>query len=204
MWGLAITFVLLGSMLGLGSGWYYQTHRRKGRSLAVPEQARQQSLRTLIEEGESNLLEFKSSMRWDWKQAKLNKALEHAVVKTLAGFMNGIGGTLLLGIEDNGTVIGLDPDYATLKKPGRDGYEQHLMHLIASRLRANFCDLVRLSFHTLEGKDVCRVKVDASDRPAYVHQGDQARYYLRTGNSTRELNTKEAVEHAARRFLRSR
>lgn len=61
-----------------------------------------QGLLPLIEQGESNTLEFKSSYRFDLRQNAVNKALEAVVMKTLAGFMNSEGGTLLLGVTEIG------------------------------------------------------------------------------------------------------
>ncbi len=200
MLSMAGLFVLFGGAMGLASGWYYRALRRKDRQLSVQAQSLQQSLRSLLEAGESDRVEFKSSVRWDHRLEKLNKALEHVVVKTLAGFMNGSGGILLLGVDDDGRVVGVQKDYPTLKKPGPDGYEQHLMHLISTQLRADLCDLVHVGFHVVEGKDICMVTVSPSARPVYVHNGDLAKYFLRTGNATRELNTQEAVHHVMRRF----
>jgi hypothetical protein len=56
----------------------------------------------LVARGESDLVEFKSSARWDYREQKVNKALEHVIVKTLASFLNGKGGTLLIGVDDAG------------------------------------------------------------------------------------------------------
>ena len=68
----------------------------------------------LIAEGESDELEFKSSLRWDYKQEAVNKRLEDVVVKSIAAFGNGQGGTLLIGVNDVGTPLGLEHDYTTL------------------------------------------------------------------------------------------
>ena len=51
--------------------------------------------------------------------------------------MNNSGGTLLIGIADDGRVVGLDYDYQTLKKPDRDGFEQAVMTAVANNLGAD-------------------------------------------------------------------
>ena len=116
-------------------------------------------LRALIARGESVNLEFKSSFRWDLRENKINRALEAVVLKTLAGYMNGNGGTLLIGVADDGSIAGLEHDYTTLKKPDRDGFEQVLMTAIATKLGGDACRAVQMVFHSLENKDVCRVMV---------------------------------------------
>jgi hypothetical protein len=53
----------------------------------------------LIQSGEGQNLEFKSSLRWDLNLSQVNKELTKTVAKTVAGFMNGDGGTLLIGVS---------------------------------------------------------------------------------------------------------
>ena len=67
--------------------------------------------------GESDSLEFKSSARWNMRAGKRDDAMETVIAKTVAAFMNSGGGTLLIGVDDDGRLIGLGPDYATLKTP---------------------------------------------------------------------------------------
>ena len=61
------------------------------------------SIEDLIAEREHDQLEFKASLRWDVKEARINKALEQVVLKSIAAFSNADGGTLLIGVEDDGT-----------------------------------------------------------------------------------------------------
>jgi predicted HTH transcriptional regulator len=157
-------------------------------------------LHALIARGESVNLEFKSSFRWDVRENKVNRALEAVVLKTLAGYMNGNGGTLLIGVADDGSVTGLEHDYPTLKKPDRDGFEQLLMTAIATKLGGDACHEVQMVFHSLESKDVCRVMVAPAHRPVYVKDGDAPRLYVRTGVSTRELNVQEAINYTSARW----
>ena len=64
--------------------------------------------------GESQTLEFKSSARWNVRAASPDKKLEHAITKTVCAFLNAEGGTLLIGVDDNGQVLGLEDDWRTL------------------------------------------------------------------------------------------
>jgi len=66
-------------------------------------------LPSIVRQGEGPYLEFKSSLRWDMAESRINRALEGVVLKTLAGFLNShVGGTLLIGVTDNGEIIGLE------------------------------------------------------------------------------------------------
>jgi predicted HTH transcriptional regulator len=126
--------------------------------------------------------------------------LEAVVLKTLAGFMNGDGGTLLIGVADDGRILGLANDYQSLKKQDRDGFAQAIMTAVASKLGTELCQLTQILFHSMEGKDICRVITAPSLRPVFLKQDVQTKFYLRTGNGTRELNIQEAMEFTAHRW----
>ena len=160
-------------------------------------------IEALIADGESDSLEFKSSGRWDYRESKANKALEAVVAKTLAGFLNAKGGTLVIGVNDEGQVIGLEPDYRTLgKRPDRDGYQQFLVNLVSSTLGRDVCASLSISFHAADGREVCVVEAAASPKPVYLEEGATTKFYLRTGNGTQELSTRQSVEYIATRWKR--
>ena len=110
------------------------------------------------------------------------------------------GGTLLIGVADDGGIVGLEKDYSVLKKPDRDGFEQVLMAAVASKLGADACQCVQAVFHSVEGKDVCRVIVRPAHRPVYVRDGETPKLFVRTGVSTRELNVQEAIQYTEVRW----
>jgi Holliday junction resolvase len=122
----------------------------------------------LMAAGESVNVEFKSSARWNFKGKVKDSRLEHVIVKTVAAFANNEGGTLLIGVSDSGEVLGLDEDYQTLSKPNRDGYELCLSELFKTCLSGTASTLVRVSFASIGGRDVCRVDVAASARPVFA------------------------------------
>jgi Putative DNA-binding domain len=150
----------------------------------------------LVAAGESDRLEFKSTVRWDMREQRKNPELERVVVRTVAGFLNAGGGTLLLGVADDGTVLGLDVDYQALGKKNRDGYELFLYDLLLRELGKDIARCLRLSFHDHAGADVCRLQIEPSPRAVYLKEGQDEGFYLRTGNSTRRLSTREVVDYA--------
>jgi hypothetical protein len=195
-------YAIVGMILSLGGAGLYSSMQRRSERIEQLSAALESDLQTLIARGESANLEFKSSFRWDLRENKLNRALEGVVLKTLAGYMNGNGGTLLIGVADDGNIVGLEQDYKTLKKPDRDGFEQVLMTAVASKMGADACQSVQIVFHTLENKEVCRVMVAPMDRPVYVKDGDAPKLYVRTGVSTRELNVQEAINYTSSRWAK--
>jgi len=195
-----IFYAIVGVVLSVGGAGLYSSMQRRSQRIEQLSAALDSNLQTLIANGESAELEFKSSFRWDLRENKVNRALEGVILKTLAGYMNGNGGTLLIGVADDGKIVGLDHDYKTLKKQDRDGFEQALMTAVATKLGADACQSVQIVFHSVENKEVCRVMVAPMDRPVYVKDGDAPKLYVRTGVLTRELNVQEAVDYTSSRW----
>ncbi|HEX8450920.1 MAG TPA: RNA-binding domain-containing protein [Longimicrobium sp.] len=151
----------------------------------------------LIAQGESGTLEFKSTARWDVREGKKNPKMEEIIVKTVAAFLNSAGGTLLIGIADDGTVLGLDADYRTLgERANADGFEQWLTQHLGKHIGFGLAPLLEVSFHGIDGKQVCRVLVKSSPKPVWVKTEGQEHFYVRTNNSSRALSAREAQEYA--------
>ncbi|MCK5662308.1 MAG: ATP-binding protein, partial [Thiotrichaceae bacterium] len=193
----------VGAFFGVIIAFIYEMlHRRLQRINRLSSEL-SVDLQSLIRQGEGPLLEFKSSFRWDLEQDRVNRILETVVLKTLAGYLNSsTGGTLLIGVADNGIIIGLEKDYLSLKRQDQDGYEQALITAISAQLGADLCQFVKVLFHVVDGKHVCRLIILASPRPVFLNQGKTPKFYLRTGGGTRDLNIQEAVEFIAHRWNR--
>ena len=86
--------------------------------------------KVIIDKGENDLVEFKSSLWWDYRQEKINKTLEIVIVKTISAFLNTAGGMLFIGLDDEGTILGLDKDYCRMSKNNSDGFLLTLTNLI--------------------------------------------------------------------------
>ncbi len=157
----------------------------------------------LIAGGEGERVEFKSTARWNTKTGAKDQRMEDEVVITLAGFMNATGGTLLLGVRDDGSIHGLADDYAVVPGGTRDGFELWLRQLVAARLGRGVTADMGVSFVSLAGLDVCRIDVAAADRPVFVGVTGGARtadFHLRVGNATRKLLTDEVLDYQERRW----
>jgi ATP-dependent Lon protease len=153
------------------------------------------SIEELIVGGESSVVEFKSSARWNQHKGDKDPAIELAVVKTVAGFMNALGGTLVIGVNDQGEPVGIEVDYRTFGRGDRDRWENWLTTLLEVNLGKPAVAQVAMAFERLGDHDVCRLEVQPSGRPVYVTTGKNADLYVRLNNSTRLLNTAEAVEY---------
>jgi Putative DNA-binding domain len=155
-----------------------------------------QEIAALIAKDESGTLEFKSSARWDFNQGKQSKTIEDVVVKTVAAFLNTDGGDLIIGADDDHNVLGLSHDYKLFgKKDRRDAYWNFLTTLLLDHLGKDKSDLIKIAIHDVAGQDVARIAVKASPKPVFVKEDKYEHLYIRAGNSTRLLTTKEAIDY---------
>lgn len=104
-----------------------------------------------------------------------------------------------IGVADDGTITGLDDDYATLSKGNRDGYELFLTQLIADKLSGPSPSLCRISFDASDGKDVCRVEVAASSKPVFaspMNSKSHTDFWVRQGNKTEQFHASEMIDYS--------
>lgn len=148
----------------------------------------------LIKLGESINLEFKSTLQWDVVNKQINTGLRLSVLKTIAAFMNTEGGTLIIGVEDDGSVFGLEPDLKTLKG-SQDQLGQLLASLVSQQIGAEYGHLAKVRFESIDEKIVCVVDTDRASGPAYVSGAKGSEFYVRVGNTTRALDPEETVKY---------
>ena len=157
------------------------------------------SVEELILAGESSDVEFKSTCRWSLTDGKVHEGVELAIVKTVAGFLNTSGGTLVVGVADDGAVVGLDHDYGTFKKKDRDGFELFLYELLGNMLGKNPLFSIKLSFEAVQSRDVAIVSVKRSLGIVFTNPKGQKvdDVYVRFGNSTRKLTPAETLQYVS-------
>lgn len=159
----------------------------------------------MIDEGENGEIEFKSSMRWSYQREEADKKLEMVIMKTIAGLSNSDGGTLLIGVQDDGEILGLDNDFKLLGG-NSDKFELHIRNLLNTHLGKVSASQIDVSFPMVQGKEICRVDVLKSDKPIYLEIHDEEKnkteekFFVRSGNSTQELTMSETNEYIKKNF----
>lgn len=156
----------------------------------------------LIKRGESKTLEFKSTLRWNLKGDRQDdKLVTHGVIKTVAAFLNTEGGDLLIGVADDGTVVGIERD----QLESDDKFMRHLAQVVRNGLgdRASTC--IDPKTQIVEGKTVCVVSCQRSPEPVFLRwigleasaDGD---FFVRSGPGTVKLPAESAREYIRTRF----
>jgi hypothetical protein len=150
-----------------------------------------------ISDGENESVEFKSTLRWDIRAGKTNQAVERACLKTISAFLNSQGGTLLIGVRDDGSIEGIESD----KFVNEDKFLLHLWTLIRTCLGREVCRNVRTHLEKIGEKTVCIVHCIQSSRPVFLRQpGFDEEFYIRVGPSTNAMDISEALKYIADHF----
>ena len=160
-----------------------------------PEELTKLSVVDLMEKGETDTIEFKSSMIWDYKKKQPTKEMKVVTARTVSSFMNSDGGILLIGISDDKKVLGLTNDLAQLHG-SFDELERTFTNAINTHLGKINRAYVSLRFEKVNDKDVAVVQVKKrAPRPVYVNYEGEKEFYIRLGNSCQKLDVSEAHEY---------
>ncbi|UJH91878.1 ATP-binding protein [Antarcticibacterium sp. 1MA-6-2] len=110
------------TLLGIVSGLLWINLKRKNELIGTQQRLLVRDIEELIESDENERVEFKSFINYDYYRKTTNKELELVIAKTITGFMNAKGGKLIIGVDDEGNILGLEKDYKSLKHKNKDGH----------------------------------------------------------------------------------
>ncbi len=168
-------------------------------------------LDALITAGESEQIEFKSSMHHPYDppspttqemspqqaQKEIRKALQKAITKTIAAFLNTTGGTLLIGVDDSGGVLGIEPDFGYLRhgKQDADGWLLSLREAIINAFGREVWGAIHASLVLHESHTVAVVHCPPRASETWHHEDGAERFYIRASNATEELTGSALVKY---------
>lgn len=168
---------------------------KKRIELKHKEDKGEDEIKELIIGGEGELLEIKSTLRFDVKEGNVNKKLEYVIAKTVSAFLNSEGGTLIIGVDDDGNILGLERDFHTLTKQDKDGFELHLRQIVKKYLGDTLEKYIKVSFPIIDDKEICVIKISRCGRPVFITFEGNEGFYVRNGNASIPKNRQEQSEY---------
>jgi hypothetical protein len=156
----------------------------------------------LIKRGESKTLEFKSTLRWNLTEDRQDdRAITHAVLKTIVAFLNTEGGDLLIGVADDGGIVGIERD----RLESDDKFMRHLAQVVRNALGGRAGTCIDPKTQIVQGKTVCVASCQRSPESVFlkwkgveaVADGD---FFVRSGSGTVNLSADSAREYVRTRF----
>lgn len=150
----------------------------------------------IIEQGESDFVEFKSTLRFNLMSKKVDNNIELSALKTVAAFLNTSGGTLLIGVTDNGSINGLSLD----RFANDDKLLLHFTNLLRDKIGEKTLGLVHFEIVTINTEQILRVEVSKSNVPVFVTFQNNEYFYVRSGPSTLSLKFSEFYNYNFKHF----
>lgn len=150
-----------------------------------------EEVQELVAAGESDRVEFKSTLRYDLRAKTVNKKLEYVIAKTIAAFLNSEGGDLFIGIDDEQNALGLTDDIETLSKKNLDGFELHLVEIIKKYIGGGYSTHIKVTFPIYDDVQICRIRVAKSSKPVFVTFEGKEDFFVRSGCSSQPLSRED-------------
>ena len=158
------------------------------------------SVQELLAEMETDRVEFKSSAYYSYKPDVPEKVVTESMLKTVAGFLNSGGGTLAIGISDDGEILGIQPDLDRKNMDG-DRYVNSLTTVIERCLGPLASTMAKIQLQSVDGVQVALVHVTPSSEPIYARVSTRDRaFFVRVNNSTRILEGPDLVGYVKQRW----
>jgi ATP-dependent DNA helicase RecG len=127
----------------------------------------QAEIQKIIQSGESERVEFKQSF-------------SEELIETIVAFSNSSGGTIFVGINNQGEIIGIQIGKETLQKWTNE-----------IKNKTSPSQIVDISEIEIEAKTICQIKVNEYPVKPVSFKG---RYYKRVKNSNHQLSAHEISE----------
>jgi uncharacterized protein YuzE len=204
-----ITFVVLGALISSVIGYIYMKYHFKiigglvgkiverNPKLFQKQEKLKEEILEIIKKGENERIEFKSTFRTNLHTNEIDRKIEYSILKTMVAFMNSRGGTILIGVDDSGEIIGIEKD----KFESKDNYSLHLTNIIKTKIGKKFFPLVSFRFTEVGDKTVLTLDCEKSKNPVFIKsQTDEEEFYIRVGPSSTQIKGSELVDYIDKNF----
>jgi hypothetical protein len=148
---------------------------------------------SLIRKGENKKTEFKQTFSKNIHTSKKDKEIEKSSLKNIVGFLNAEGGTLLIGVDDNGEITGVEDDFFK----SNDKYLLHFKNALNTKIGSEFYPLIDFDLFQVLDRHVLRIDCKPSQKACFF---DGNEFYVRTNPATDKLEGRQLIEYVKRRF----
>jgi hypothetical protein len=171
--------------------WKYRHQLRDMPNHAIRDDHFTDDVRRLICQGEGATLEFKSTLRMNLNTNKTDKNIEVAWLKTVSAFMNTNGGMIIIGVNDDGEVIGTGPDGFE----NQDKCRLHFRNLMNQHIGPEFTKYIHLSIGTIDGHTLMVIECERANAPVFLINKKNESFYVRSGPSSLSLSMGQMLKY---------
>ena len=158
---------------------------------SIKKESAAQKLSTCLNLGEGPTVEFKSTIRTNLKTGKTGKEIELAWMKAAVAFLNTDGGTVLLGVDDNGELLGLETD----DFENMDKAMLHVKNLLNHHIGPEFSSFFEAIPLEYKNKTVLMLECRAAEEAVFLKIGKNEEFYIRSGPSSTKLSPSQIISY---------
>lgn len=150
----------------------------------------------IINKGESETIEFKSSFRTNLHTKEFDRRMEYGILKTMAAFLNTSGGDLLVGVNDSGHILGLELDGFQ----NDDKLGLHLTNIIKNHIGNEYLPFIKSEIISITDKKILRVTCKESKKRVFLKTGNEEQFFVRNGPTSIRLEGEALVDYIQHKF----
>jgi len=169
--------------------------KKNSKTIGISPMSDSELVMDAIKKGENDRTEFKSTLRTNLQTGDKDKRMEKAVLKTIVAFLNTDGGTLLIGVSDDGSISGIDES----SFENRDKMNLHMTNLISSQIGNEFLPFINFRIADFDTGAVMRVVCEPTKNPVFLKDGNVETFYVRSGPSSVELSGMDLINYVNNR-----
>lgn len=153
------------------------------------------TIRQIIDGGEGNYVEFKPALLYNFKTCKAGIGIKKIIATAICAFLNGNGGYLFIGLDDNGRPQGLKHDFslANGKKPKdffQNEFDQMIEHFLSFSIKSN----ISARFCNLDSIDIFMVTIlPSKNRAVFLNGQNGKEFWIRGNAGNRQLKDIEEI-----------
>lgn len=173
--------------------WWLNSEQRKELVKEIKEDLR---ISYSLKNGESNLVEYKPSLVYNFKTRKAGIGVKQIIAKSICAFLNSNGGTLLIGVNDQKEIIGLESDFSISEKEDfEDWFKLQFDDMIFQFFDQSVWNFIKADFNRDYDTLFFMVKISPSDNPVFLKNVTQNTkdFYIRNTASTKQLTDIEEI-----------
>lgn len=173
--------------------WWLSVEEKKD---LINEMIEDLRIHNSLKNGESNLVEYKPSLVYNFKTKKGAIGVKNIIAKTICAFLNSNGGTLLIGVNDKKEIIGLEPDFSLCDIDDHyDWFRLQFDDLMYQFFDTHVWNYIIADFNKDYEKEFFSIKISPSDLPVFLRNkfNKTKEFYIRNAASTKRLNDVEEI-----------
>ena len=142
----------------------------------------------IIQNGENQSVEFKETYRWNHHKNQKDRRNINNITRAICGFLNNNAGIVLIGVQDDGMIIGVEKDLEEFKS--KDSFLQDLGRKIRKDISINTVRYVKAYFKQVNNREILIVSVEQANQP-FIHLKKE--FVVREMKKTQKIEKKKDI-----------